>query len=200
MSKRFKRLFLSTLLIALSLCFVFAFGCSGKGDDNGGTNTQELAIDEGDIVKSVGNRIYKVQSDGVTVYEVSEGAATLVASLSDTRRIVPVETYVTDDKLVVIAGKSNEILSETAGYSEYVKTSYSTLAVYSFDIKDIPVPDSSKPALDLSERIEYRFEMPARYLTSRLNTTTGEMIFALNYPELSIKYPDNRGDKLLRRQ
>lgn len=193
MSKRFKRLFLSTFLIALSLCFVFAFGCSGKGDDNGGTNTQELAIDEGDIVKSVGNRIYKVQSDGVTVYEVSDGSATLVASLSDTRRIVPVETYVTDDKLVVIAGKSNEMLSETAGYSEYVKTSYSTLAVYSFDIKDIPVPDSSKPALDLSERIEYRFEMPARYLTSRLNTTTGEMIFALNYPELSIKYTETEG-------
>ena len=65
MSKRFKRLFSSTLLIVLSLCFVSAFGCSGKGDDNGGTNTQELAIDEGDIVKSVGNRIYKVQSDGV---------------------------------------------------------------------------------------------------------------------------------------
>ena len=47
-------------------------------DQTGGTLTQEAAVDEGDIVKMYDDVIYKLQSDGITVYRVNAGSFSLI--------------------------------------------------------------------------------------------------------------------------
>ena len=57
------------VLVCAGICAIFV-SCDNDGgshSDIGGTNVQEMGVDEGDIAKYVGEYLYVLQPDGITV-------------------------------------------------------------------------------------------------------------------------------------
>ncbi len=77
--------------------------------------------------------MYKVQSDGVAIYDLNGEEVSLVAQYPETKRTIPIEEYVSGDNLIVIVGKTSEILPSGAGYDDYTKSRYDSFAVYSLE-------------------------------------------------------------------
>ena len=179
-----KKALISILIVLLSasLC-VFAVSCggangkddSGASGDHGGTNTQEEGVDEGDIVKMYGSRIYKLQCDGLTINDVDKGDIKTVGfySFSNTQ-IIPIEMYVCGKNVVLIAGKVNSFLGEDK-YVNYYYQSYNTLTISVISLPD----DYGNEAVDLKDNLEYTFDLiGGKFVTSRIVDGSGKLYFA----------------------
>ncbi len=179
-----KKALISILIVLLSasLC-VFAASCSGadeKGDsgtsgDHGGTNTQEEGVDEGDIVKMYGNRIYKLQCDGLTINDVDKGDIKTVGFYSfNNTQIIPIEMYVCGKNIVLIAGKVNSFFDEDK-YVNYYYQSYKTLTISVISLPD----DYGNETVDLKDNLKYTFDLiGGKFATSRIVDGSGKLYFA----------------------
>lgn len=178
-----KKALISILIVLLSasLC-VFAASCgvNEKGDssgsgDHGGTNTQEEGVDEGDIVKMYGSRIYKLQCDGLTINDVDKGDIKTVGFYSfNSTQIIPIEMYVCGKNVVLIAGKVNSFFGEDR-YINYYYQSYGTLT-----ISVISLPDEyGSEVVDLKDNLKYTFDLiGGKFVTSRIVDDSGKLYFA----------------------
>ncbi len=92
------------VLICVGICSVFVSCESGGGSisDTGGTNVQEMGVDEGDIAKYVGEYLYILQPDGITVSRtLPNGELRLVSSYKHSG-VTPCEMYISSDRLIAI--------------------------------------------------------------------------------------------------
>lgn len=183
---------LMTMLVAL---FLAACGNDSGGeapkDDNydfsqtGGTLTQEKSVDEGDIVKTFGNVAYKLQSDGIVVYNLSNGNINKIAFRKfSSNRNVPLEMYVTDKTITILYGRQSTI--EDSNYSTNVVASQMNEQDYSkiyLEVLSNPTntENASPSPVDLSEKIEYSFEFNGKFLASRMYTDSKNAYFAFSY-------------------
>ena len=150
-------------------------------DSTGGTLTQEQNIDEGDIVKMYDDVIYKLQSDGVVVYRVNQGTFSLIGQYTfSSERHIPIEMYVTTDKIVAIYGATNTISGGTKSYLNNFKQQDYTRALVSVFKNPTAVNDAQEP-IDLSQYLLYNFEIQATYIASRSYVDSGETYFAFSY-------------------
>ncbi len=92
------------VLVCAGICAIFV-SCDNDGgshSDIGGTNVQEMGVDEGDIAKYVGEYLYILQPDGITVSRtLSNGAIQLVSSYRQSG-VTPCEMYISSDRLIAI--------------------------------------------------------------------------------------------------
>ena len=76
-----KRRFLAVVL-TLILCLLLT-SCSTvplpDTGNTGGTLTQEASVDEGDIIKTYGDILYKFQTDGLFIYRLEKGVPKKIA-------------------------------------------------------------------------------------------------------------------------
>ncbi len=179
-------------LLVITVFSIFLAACGSMGDANagdpsipngglidlsqtGGTLTQDAKVDEGDIVKTFGNRMFKLQSDGIAVYDLESGDAFLVAYYKVSgSRIVPLEMFVSDNVIVGVFGKTNKA---TDLYTNNDKNpTYTKTVVKAFDAslasKDAP--------LDLSEQEKYSFEVNATMIATRMYTFSKQAYFAFS--------------------
>lgn len=176
-----KKALISILLVlfSVSLC-IFAVSC-GSGDkstisgDHGGTNTQEKGVDEGDIVKMYGNRIYKLQCDGLTINDVENGDIKTIGFYSfNTTQIIPIEMYVCGENVILIAGKINSFFNEDK-YADYYYQTYNSLTV---SVIGLPA-DYGNETIDLKDNVKYSFDLlGGKFVTSRLVDNSGKLYFA----------------------
>lgn len=83
-------------------------GEDGEENAHSETNVQVDGIDEGDIIKTDGNRIYYIRNSYLTVVEVNDGVMTTILnqSYNDDNGHYR-ELYLTDDNLIVIGNAYN---------------------------------------------------------------------------------------------
>lgn len=185
------RFWIISILLFVAVTALFSASCSsgedpGNYDDvsyekTGGTLVQESGIDEGDIVKTYGNTAYKLQSDGLTVYELNDENVTLKAFYEFTsQRNVPVEMHVYKNKVLLVYGKRKAVDSDGYLESGYMGSD----ADYSKTCIDVvTLPDdltTRETAFDLSDSVNYTFSLNGRVITSRLYVDTGISYFVFS--------------------
>lgn len=159
-------------------------------DQTGGTLTQEAAVDEGDIVKMYDDVIYKLQSDGITVYRVNAGSFSLIGYYEFTsERQIPLEMYVTEDKIVALYGVSNKISGSNKNYlNNFKDQSYTSSNVSVF--KNPTAIDGAQEPVDLSQHRLYNFTILATNIASRHYIESGQVYFAFQY-QSPFEYTDS---------
>ncbi len=183
---------LMTMLVAL---FLAACGNDGGSnapagdsydfDKTGGTLTQEKSVDEGDIVKTFDNVAYKLQSDGIVVYNLTDGNINQIAFRKfSSNRNVPLEMYVTDKTITILYGRQSTIGG--SNYATNVVASQMNEQDYSkiyLEVLSNPTNTENKSLspVDLSEKIEYSFEFSGKFLASRMYTDSKDAYFAFSY-------------------
>ena len=150
-------------------------------DQTGGTLTQEAAVDEGDIVKMYDDVIYKLQSDGITVYRVNAGSFSLIGYYEFTsERQIPLEMYVTEDKIVALYGVSNKISGSNRSYlNNFKDQSYSRTIVCV--LQNPTAIEDTQGAVNLQNHVLYDFEISAQNIASRHYIESGQVYFAFTY-------------------
>jgi|GEM_PF-6881264 len=155
--------------ILISALFIFA-SCSSGGGDGGNnpgfdseTNVQVKGIDEGDIVKTSGNYIFKVQTNGISVTKVSDGHMELLDIVADSN-LIPIEAIVYKNLLLTIVGKSNTKIYGSGDYSSYYKSKYDQTLIYVFDFSDVQTTGL---------KMVYSFKLSGNYFQSRMFKDTG---------------------------
>lgn len=191
-----------TIIVCLMLTMLTALFLASCGKDNsvgddsdgsddsgyeqtGGTLTQEKDVDEGDIVKTYGNVAYKLQSDGVVIYNLENGEIKQIAyrKFSSTRNI-PLEMYVTDQTVTIVYGRQNSL--EGASYEDTVlvnqmkEQDYSKVYIEVLSNPALAAAQISAP-VNLSENVEYSFELNGEFIASRMYTDNKNAYFAFNY-------------------
>lgn len=169
------------ILIVLIFILAFSMASCANSDNEGGTNTQESTIDEGDIVK-IGNDglIYNCQSDGITVTQTDNGMMNVIASYSK-KRYVPKEMYINGNYLITIGGIGTEFYSDSFITYNYYKSSYSQVVVNVFDMAEIKALPFGEEKVLLDDYIIYSFSLNGEYYTSRLYSETKELYLIFNY-------------------
>lgn len=162
-------LVLFSVLFATSF-FLFASSCGTStlpGEDDP-TNVQEAGIDEGDVVKTDGDLIFKAQSDGVTVtkFDDATGSFTLLARTQASPRTAR-EVLVYGDKLIAIYASGCRQTGEFSRESTVV------------EIYDVAGIREQAETVDLSDRLLYQASYPADLISSRLITESGQFCFFL---------------------
>ncbi|MFW5841760.1 MAG: beta-propeller domain-containing protein [Bacillota bacterium] len=101
-------------------------GDGNEANTHSETNVQVDGIDEGDIIKTDGNRIYYVRNQYLTVVEVNDGEMTTLLNQSHDEGNIGYyrELYLTDDKLIVIGNKYEEDLYSARPEMDYMWYSY----------------------------------------------------------------------------
>lgn len=184
-------LLLLTLVVSLFLASCFSASNGNVKPDSpdysqtGGTLTQEKTVDEGDVVKTFGDYAYKLQSDGVTVYKLDNGAITLKAYYKfKTSRCVPIEMYVTDESIAVIYGKT-DVIDDDYGYrpTNYGKNeNYSKVFIEILNNQVVTTQDDG--AIDLSAQVKYSFSITANLLASRTYVSSKLAYFVFSSNEI----------------
>lgn len=158
----------------------------------GGTLTQEKFVDEGDIVKTFDNYAYKLQTDGITVYDLNSGHITLTCYYKfPFDNAAPIELYVTDENIVALYGKN--VAATNQPFSEYTTDlDYSTLYLEVFQNPLSTNRSANGEPINLSDLKLYSFSSKANLLTSRLFVKTKKAYFALTYyREMNYDYYDS---------
>ena len=162
MKKKIAALLIAAILV---MSLVILVSCSSGGDSghNSETNVQVAGIDEGDIVKTSGNYIFKVQTNGISVTKVNDGQMELLDIVTDSN-LIPIEAMVYDNLLLAIVGRSNTQIYGSGDYYSYYKSSYDQTYVYVFDF--------SKVEEDGLEMV-YSLKLYGNYFQSRMFKDTG---------------------------
>lgn len=106
------------------------------------TNTQVEGVDEGDIIKTDGQYIYKLQSTGVLIVKANGGN---IEKMSEIKidNYVPKEIYVSGDSLILIGGIYSTINIDSYCCVEPMRDiyfSYNDTDIRIYDITDIQNP------------------------------------------------------------
>jgi hypothetical protein len=147
---------------------------SSPSSDGGSstTNVQIAGIDEGDIIKNDGNRIYRLSPSGLTIVQTNNGFITPLTSV-EYQNFSPIEMYVRGNTMVIIGGTFN-----------YAPTNWSMatggfLSFYQFHqrviIKIYNISNITSPVL------RQYYEIDGSYHTSRLQEATETLFFVVNY-------------------
>lgn len=138
------------------------------------TNVQTQGMDEGDIVKTDGNYIYKINTKGCFILQVNGGDIELTSSIL-IENYVPKELYVSDNRLVMVGGIYEqynyygpyqiEPMCDCIGYMWYNKT----------DIRIYDISDKVSPIL------ERHLTIDGTYHTSRIMQENNKLFYMINY-------------------
>ncbi len=122
------------------------------------TNVQVDGIDEGDIIKTDGNRIYYIRNQFLTVVEVNDGIMTTILNQAydEESNGYYRELYLTDDQLIVIGTKYEETIYDARPEMDYMW--------YPYDSGDTTVDIYDKETLS----IEDTFTISGTITTTRL--------------------------------
>jgi len=179
------------LIIALSSTLV---SCGNNTENEGGTNTQERTVDEGDIVK-IGDDglIYNSQSDGISVTQTNMGLMNVIATYSK-KNYVPKEMYINGNYLITIGGiATNFTAGELTSY-DYYNIDYSNVVVNVFDVTAIKALAFGQEKLSLNDYIIYSFSLNGQYFTSRLYSETKELYVIFKYTNYINCIVNNEGN------
>ncbi len=150
-------------------------GTSGASNDYSTTNLQTDGMDEGDIVKTDGQFIYKLNTKGCFIISAENGVLNSVYTIS-IDNYVPQEMYISGDKLILIGGiyetyyyganyQSAQPLMDCMYYISYSKTD---IRVYDITQKDAPVLDR-------------QVTVDGNYYTSRIKLDGNKLFYMVNY-------------------
>ena len=153
----------------------------GEQGEHSSTNVQVEGIDEGDIVKTDGNRIYTIQWNTLRVIDVDQGTMHLVLSATrDDYGAWYSDLYLTDDYLVVIGYHYDYIYLDRDGdkiSNDATDESRPSYGGYGRSMTLIELYDK-----DTLERVE-RYEMSGHLQTSRLIDNTLVLISTMSVPQ-----------------
>ncbi len=195
---------ITVLLLTVAVSALFMASCandSGSEDSSGisydrtgGTLVQEKNVDEGDIVKTYDDYAYKFQSDGLTIYRLTDGNAELKAYYKfQSSRSIPLEMHVYGDNVILIYGRKTDIGLDEYSDRGYVGNDGNYSKTY---LEIISLPQnfkSSEQAVDLTENAVYDFSLFGRFISSRLYTDGGLCYLAFSYGG-SFNYSDDDSD------
>lgn len=153
---------------------------STSKDDFSDTNLQEEGVDEADIVKTDGNYIYILRSDGSFAIVRADGAASTVASITDLNiqnDFCIQELYLDGDTLNIITAETiTDLVNDGELY--YTSTTRQTV-LYTYD-----VTDRSAPVLTGTVSQEGNYS-DSRKVGSHI------YLFTTYYPELASTYEES---------
>ncbi len=189
MGKKLFKFMLSVLIAVMAVAGMVA--CAG-GPANGGTNVQEVGVDEGDIIKiSEDGTIFTLQSDGVVVTKPQNGTPYIVDYHEETyENCIPLEMYVADDKLITIVGLY--VGSDGMFYGDYKNfrsAEYGTVQVTIYDISYLKSTETTGHLLNT--KTIYNFNARARLIESRV--LDNSMYMFLKYDDVYSPAIDSDG-------
>lgn len=169
------------LVIIIIIILSFSLVSCGNEKLEGGTNTQESSVDEGDIVK-IGNDglIYNSQSDGITVTQTDCGIMNVIATYSK-KKYIPQEMFISGNYLITIGGIATAFNAGELAAFNYYNTSYSEIIVNIFDMESIKAMSFGDEKVSLNDYIKYSFSLNGQYYTSRLYSETKELYVIFCY-------------------
>ena len=137
------------------------------------TNIQTEGLDEGDIVKTDGHYIYKLNDKGFFIIGASSGQLEIVSSII-IDNYVPKEMYICGNKLVLIGGINETYFSNYVSvqplfdYYAYAKYNKTDIRIYDITQKDLPV-------------LNRQITVDGNLNTSRLKLEDGKLLYTVNY-------------------
>lgn len=183
-----KMIIITLLLLVGTLTF---FGACSSGNEvpipdygkTGGTLVQELNIDEGDIIKTYDNIVYKLQSDGLVIYSLDDSMRNLAYYKFQTTRALPVELYATDNVILItysiitqVYYPSMEDVFQEATLD--VKSTY--VIIFANPVKELS-QNSQLEAVNLVDYRQTEFSIDGRLYDSRLMLDSQDAYFTFEY-------------------
>lgn len=169
------------------------------GVDFSTTNVQEAGVDEPDVVKSDGNRIFAIAKNRLYAVDVSGPTPRIVGSLA-----MPTDTYARDmlisaDKLIVMSDGPVDVRPVPqpggAGVGTKVAVGAPDIAIGMSPggggsvITEIDATDAA------AMKVLETFQTEARYVTARMSGTTARIVVAAGGPMgITFAYPNEPGD------
>ncbi|MFA5450147.1 MAG: beta-propeller domain-containing protein, partial [Clostridia bacterium] len=158
--------------------FSAAIPQSGNNDYSK-TNVQTQGMDEGDIVKTDGQYIYKLSSNGCYIISVANGSMTLFPPL-EIENYVPKEMYISGNKLVIIGGVYSYIPSFSSGLAITIEPAMDLGGYfYSYcnktDIRVYDITYKNAPTL------ERHLTIDGSYKTSRIIESENKLFYLVDY-------------------
>ncbi|MFW5780716.1 MAG: beta-propeller domain-containing protein [Bacillota bacterium] len=138
------------------------------------TNIQTEGMDEGDIVKTDGEYIYKLNTTGCAIVEVDNGQMDIVSSI-ELENYVPYELYINDDLLIMVGGLYENNIRMGGGDIEPMIDCFSYVHTKKTDIRIYDISEKNSPEL------QRQITMDGAYHTSRLDLQNRDMYFIINY-------------------
>jgi|LGVF01.2.fsa_nt_gb uncharacterized secreted protein with C-terminal beta-propeller domain len=137
------------------------------------TNVQTEGLDEGDIVKTDGQYIYKLNDKGCFIISANSGQLEVTTSIL-IENYVPKELYISGDTLIIIGGLYDN------SYQPYfsVQPLVECLSYYSCSKTDIRVYDITEKDSPVLDR---QIELDGNFYTSRLKLEDNKLFFMVNY-------------------
>lgn len=178
-----KRRFLAVVL-TLILCLLLT-SCSTvplpDTGNTGGTLTQEASVDEGDIIKTYGDILYKFQTDGLFIYRLEKGVPKKIAFYNFNVKVLPQALYVTDSKIIILYEKCAFSSIYYRIISKYLTDDRGGLQTENhIEIIDKPVFDGETP-VDLSSYANYKFETSCEFIDSRFTTANNTIYYLFKF-------------------
>lgn len=136
------------------------------------TNVQTEGVDEGDIVKTDGNYIYQLTSDGFRILSVDDGNINLVSKV-DIDNYVPKAMYITDNRVIVIGGVYDNNPNFNLYNKNYFYCYWNYYTVSRTDIRVYDISNINAPSLDNQVTVD------GWYSDSRLKD--GKLVYVCEY-------------------
>ena len=146
---------------------------TASSSDFSTTNVQTDGLDEGDIVKTDGQYIYKLNDKGFFIIGANNGQLEIITSII-LENYVPKEMYIWGNKLILIGGVVSQQYftwwgaSPMFDYMHYMSYSKTDIRVYDITQKDSPV-------------LNRQITVDGNLNTSRLKLEDGKLLYMVKY-------------------
>ena len=148
----------------------------GRAENSGtGTNVQEQGVDEPDVVKTDGERLFRLEGHTLTTYDVTGGEVERLAGL-DLGDLDDAEILLAGDTVVAIGTDGGRSRREVYGYS-----AQSTTRVVSVDVSDAAEPE-----------ITATVDFDSSLVTARQHGDTVRLVISAGLPALDFVQPGDR--------
>lgn len=139
------------------------------------TNIQTEGMDEGDIVKTDGNYIYKINTNGCVIVAADNGNLNVVSQIH-IENYVPKEIYVKGNLLIMIGGVYTTFQPQQGlGLIEPMMDCISYVSYSTTDIRIYDISEKVSPKLKRQVMVEGNFE------TSRIMEEENKLFYMINY-------------------
>ena len=142
-----------------------------------GTNVQETGVDEPDVVKTDGERVFRIADGTLSAYDATGAEVEQLSSL-DLGDLEDAEILLADDTVVAIGNDGSSGVSDT--YAYYDAPSPMTRVV------SVDVGDPAKP--EITNTVDYDSSL----VTARLHGDTVRLITAAGLPDLDFVQPGRK--------
>ena len=169
-----------------------ALATRAGGVDYSTTNVQEAGVDEPDIVKSDGNRVFAIAKNRVYAVDTSGATPRLAGKLQIPDNIFARDMLLVGNTLVVLGDGPADVRPAQAapdGATAKLAAPGTVIAGGGGSVfLELDVTDPS------AMTVRQKFETEARYVTGRLNGTTARIVVAAGSPMgVTFTYPNEPG-------